>query len=190
MLRQPRGQDAEGGVGFAQRGVVCGQGGGLGLYHSGVAASGGAGECRLGAEGLQVSGGALHEAVAQSGYIFGGYACVLPQFAGGGVQHGQEVAGEHGGGVVEGFGCGNVPPAVKRGIELARRHDIPVVMATRVIAGRVAPVYSYEGSAGSLIPAGVILAGESSGQKARLKLMLALKAAENDTELRAYFKER
>ncbi|WP_196602376.1 asparaginase [Pectinatus frisingensis] len=92
--------------------------------------------------------------------------------------------------VVEGFGCGNVPPAVKRGIELARRHDIPVVMATRVIAGRVAPVYSYEGSAGSLIPAGVILAGESSGQKARLKLMLALKAAENDTELRAYFEER
>ena len=62
---------------------------------------------------MQVSGGALHEAVAQSGYIFGGYACVLPQFAGGGVQHGQEVAGEHGGGVVEGFGCGGKGEALR-----------------------------------------------------------------------------
>ncbi len=89
--------------------------------------------------------------------------------------------------VVEGLGCGNVPPAVKKGIELARQHNIPVVLTTRVSAGRVAPVYSYEGSAGSLLPSGIILAGELSGQKARIKLMLALKAANNDIELKKYF---
>ncbi|MDQ0202790.1 asparaginase [Pectinatus haikarae] len=89
--------------------------------------------------------------------------------------------------VVEAFGCGNVPPAVKKAMEIARSHDIPVILATRVTAGRVAPIYSYEGSAGSLLSSGVILAEESSGQKARIKLMLALKASKNNAELQAYF---
>lgn len=89
--------------------------------------------------------------------------------------------------VVEGLGCGNVPPAVKKGIELARAHDIPVVLATRVPAGAVAPVYSYEGSAGSMLSSGIILAGETNGQKARLKLMLALKLTTDVKNLQTYF---
>ena len=113
VLRQPCGQGAEGGVGFAQCGVVRGEGGGLGLHHGGVAAGGGTGEGGLGAEGLQVGGGALYEAVGQRGYVCGGHAGVLPQLAGGGVQHGQEVAGEHGGGVVEGLGFGGEGKALR-----------------------------------------------------------------------------
>lgn len=95
----------------------------------------------------------------------------------------QRVAGV----VVEAFGCGNVPPAVKRGIELLRQQDIPVVLASRTHAGRIAPMYSYEGSAASMLPCGVILSGDLSGAKARIKLMLALADATGEKELSAYF---
>ena len=92
-----------------------------------------------------------------------------------------------GGIVVEALGCGNVPPAVKKGIEMARRAGIPVVLATRVHAGRVVPVYSYQGSANSMKDANVILAGEMTGQKARIKLMLILGITKDIDEIRAYF---
>lgn len=89
--------------------------------------------------------------------------------------------------VVEAFGCGNVPPAVKNGIELARRAGIVVVLATRVHAGRIVPAYSYLGSAHSMKDSGIILAGELTGQKARIKLMLALAKTNDVEELRQYF---
>ena len=89
--------------------------------------------------------------------------------------------------VVEAFGCGNVPPAVKKEIEAARQAGIPVVLATRVQAGRVVPVYSYEGSAGSMLGSGIFLAGELTGPKARLKLMLALGVTRSEAELQGYF---
>jgi L-asparaginase len=91
--------------------------------------------------------------------------------------------------IVEAFGCGNVPPAVKHGIELARNAGIPIVIASRTHAGRTVPAYSYEGSAGSMLNSGIILAGELSGPKARLKLMLALSLTTNSTDLQKYFKE-
>ncbi len=89
--------------------------------------------------------------------------------------------------VVEAFGCGNVPPAVKEGIELIRSKGIPVVLATRTHAGRVVPAYSYPGSAGSMLSSGIILAGELTGQKARLKLMAALGVTNDLEQLRSYF---
>lgn len=89
--------------------------------------------------------------------------------------------------VVEAFGCGNVPPAVKTGIERARQAGIPVVLATRVHAGRVVPAYSYLGSANSMKESQIILAGELTGPKARIKLMLALGMTNDVEDLRAYF---
>lgn len=91
--------------------------------------------------------------------------------------------------VVEALGCGNVPLPVKAGIELVRRKGIPVVLASRVQAGRVVKAYSYEGSAVSLQEAGIIMAGELTGQKARLKLMAALGITKDAAELRKYFEE-
>ena len=41
----------------------------------------------------------------------------------------------------------------------------------RTIAGRVLDVYGYEGGAKTVLEAGGILGGETSGPKARLKLM-------------------
>ncbi len=89
--------------------------------------------------------------------------------------------------VVEGFGCGNVSPAVKAGIEAVLQAGIPVVLTTRVSAGRVAEVYGYEGSAHSMRKAGILLAGECSGIKARLKLMLVLGLTRENGEIARYF---
>jgi L-asparaginase len=89
--------------------------------------------------------------------------------------------------VVEAFGCGNVPPAVKAGIELARKAGIPVVLATRVTGGRVVPAYSYIGSALSMKDANIILADEINGQKARIKLILALGITSDIDRLKKYF---
>ncbi len=90
--------------------------------------------------------------------------------------------------VVEAFGCGNVPPGVREGILAVRRAGIPVVLATRVYGGRVVPCYSYTGSAGEMLSSGIILAGELNGQKARLKLMLALGLTDDNEKLKEYFK--
>ncbi len=89
--------------------------------------------------------------------------------------------------VVEGFGRGNVPPAVVPGIEAALAAGIPVVLTTRVHGGRVLDVYGYEGGVIPLKNMGVLLAGEMSGQKARLKLMLALGLAADAADLARYF---
>ncbi len=91
--------------------------------------------------------------------------------------------------VVEAVGCGNVPPKVMEGIAYVRSKGVPVVLATRVPAGRVAPVYSYLGSAGSMEPLALLLAGELSGPKARLKLMLALSHTHDNDELQKIFAE-
>ena len=89
--------------------------------------------------------------------------------------------------VVEVFGCGNMPLPVKKGIELVRSKGIPVVLTSRVHAGRVVKAYSYEGSAASLKDADIIMAGELTGQKARIKLMVALGVTQDVAELRKYF---
>lgn len=91
--------------------------------------------------------------------------------------------------VVEAVGCGNVSPAVMKGIEYVRSKGIPVVLATRVASGRVVPVYSYLGSAGYMEPLKLIYSGELNGQKARLKLMLALGVTQDEEKLQEYFAE-
>ena len=89
--------------------------------------------------------------------------------------------------VVEALGCGNVPLGVKQGIEYVRSCGIPVVLATRVHAGRVVPAYSYEGSALSMAASNIILAGELTGPKARIKLMLVLGLTKDVDSIRKYF---
>ena len=67
--------------------------------------------------------------------------------------------------VLEAFGRGNVPPAALPGIRRAVEKGIPVVITTRTIAGRVLDVYGYEGGAKTVLEAGGILGGETSGPK-------------------------
>ncbi|MBQ5859475.1 MAG: asparaginase [Selenomonadales bacterium] len=89
--------------------------------------------------------------------------------------------------VVEGFGRGNIPPACRQALIDAVQANIPVVLTTRVHAGRVLPVYGYEGGAADLAKYGIILAGDLTAQQARLKLMCALPNTKTLDEVKAYF---
>ena len=76
--------------------------------------------------------------------------------------------------VIEGFGRGNVPPAVVPGIEDAVKAGVAVVLTTRTPGGRVLDVYGYPGSVTDTRRAGLAMGGELSAAKARLKLMIVL----------------
>lgn len=76
--------------------------------------------------------------------------------------------------VIEAMGRGNVPPSMVPGIEKAIANNIPVVMVSRCPMGRVLDSYGYPGAGKVLHEMGVILGGNLNGQKARIKLMLAL----------------
>ena len=89
--------------------------------------------------------------------------------------------------VVEGYGRGNVSPATFRGMKRAVAAGIPVVITTRCFGGRVLDVYAYEGGVQPQRDAGIILGGEISGPKARIKLMLALGETGDPKHLAAYF---
>lgn len=94
--------------------------------------------------------------------------------------------------VIEGTGAGNVPAAVVPGIEAAIAAGIPVVLTSRVGRGFLAPVYGSGGAAGGghdLMALGVIPADGLPGQRARIKLMVALGATSDPQALRRLFTE-
>ena len=93
------------------------------------------------------------------------------------------------GGVVEGFGCGNVPEDAAAAIREAAAAGLAAVLVSRTAAGSVVREYAYDGGAASLEEAGVILGGSLSGQKARLLLMAALGAGLSRDALRALFRD-
>lgn len=91
--------------------------------------------------------------------------------------------------VLEATGCGNVPPSILPGLRAALAARVPVVLVSRCAEGRVFPAYGYAGGGQMLEELGVILAGELPGPKARIKLMVALGAAAQPEDARAYFAE-
>lgn len=76
--------------------------------------------------------------------------------------------------VIEGMGRGNVPPAMMKGIRRAIDSSLVVVLVSRCPTGRVLGSYGYPGGGKELRDLGVIFGGDLPGQKARIKLMLAL----------------
>jgi L-asparaginase len=77
--------------------------------------------------------------------------------------------------VVEAFGRGNTTAEVGRAIAKAVSAGIPVVIASRCIAGRVRPIYrATAGGGADLAASGAIFADNLQGPKARLLLMAAL----------------
>ena len=92
-----------------------------------------------------------------------------------------------GGIVLEGFGAGNVPPAVVQPVEKAVSSGIPVVLTTRCIEGGVWPIYSYSGGGADLRQRGVILAGRLAAPKAQILLMAALGMTRDPAEIRSCF---
>lgn len=89
--------------------------------------------------------------------------------------------------VVEAMGVGNVPPAAFNGIQYAVGKGIPVVLVSRCPAGETLDVYGYPGAGKWLHKAGVIFTDYLNGQKARIKLMLALGIENDITKIRKLF---
>ncbi|WP_010173063.1 asparaginase/glutaminase [Bacillus coahuilensis] len=76
--------------------------------------------------------------------------------------------------VIEGLGQGNLPPSAIQGIQSLRESQIPIVLVSRCFNGIVQDVYDYEGGGKRLKEEGVIFCNGLNGQKARIKLLLAL----------------
>jgi len=89
--------------------------------------------------------------------------------------------------VVEALGVGNVPPAAFEGIKYAVGKNIPVVLVSRCPAGETLDIYSYPGAGKWLHSIGVMFAEYLNGQKARIKLILALGKTRDKEELRKIF---
>ncbi|BBE29950.1 L-asparaginase [Tepiditoga spiralis] len=89
--------------------------------------------------------------------------------------------------VVEGFGRGNVPPAVGNVLKELVKQNFPVVVVSRCFKGRVLGVYGYDGGGADLKKHGIILGQEVSGQKARIKMMVVLAKTKEINVIRDYF---
>lgn len=90
--------------------------------------------------------------------------------------------------VIEATGRGNVPPESVEGIKRAIGKGIAVVVVSRCLRGRVYESYGYEGGGKHLRNLGVIFADFLNGQKARIKLALALSLTDSLDEIRAHFR--
>jgi L-asparaginase len=89
--------------------------------------------------------------------------------------------------VVEALGRGNVPPETVPALGEALAAGLPVVVTSRCLRGRVLDTYGYPGGGRELRKMGCLLAGSLPGQKARIRLMLALAASKQPGEVAEYF---
>ncbi len=89
--------------------------------------------------------------------------------------------------IIEAFGQGNVPPLVAVAIKELLKNNIPVVLVSRSYSGIVQDIYGYEGGGKHLKEMGVIFTNGLAGQKARLKLMVALEHTNNHSVLQEMF---
>lgn len=76
--------------------------------------------------------------------------------------------------VIEAFGRGNLPPEVVPAIQRITARNIPVVITSRCLFGRTAPIYGYPGGGADLQHHGACFAGDLSTEKVRLLLSIAL----------------
>ncbi|WP_252230360.1 asparaginase [Clostridium sp. ZBS15] len=91
--------------------------------------------------------------------------------------------------VIEALGRGNVPPLMVDGIKRAIKNEIPVVIVSRCFEGRVFESYGYLGGGKNLREYGVIFGDVLSGQKARIKLLVAVNHNDNLTKIREIFEK-
>ncbi len=91
--------------------------------------------------------------------------------------------------VIEGMGRGNIPPKMVPGVDYALNKGIPVVLVSRCLAGKVLDDYGYEGAGRELTARGVILGDNLPGQKARIKLMVALGLTKDLSQIKDIFEK-
>ncbi|MFD0048563.1 asparaginase [Actinomycetes bacterium NPDC127524] len=76
--------------------------------------------------------------------------------------------------VIEALGQGNMPPGTIEGIKSLIESDIPIVAVSRCFNGIAQDIYGYQGGGKHLKEMGVIFSNGLNGQKARIKLLIAL----------------
>lgn len=91
--------------------------------------------------------------------------------------------------VIEGMGSGNLPPLMVDGVKKAVKKSIPIVLVSRCYKGRVIDSYGDRGGGKELRDLGVIFGDNLPGQKARIKLILALGKTKDINEIRKIFEE-
>jgi len=91
--------------------------------------------------------------------------------------------------IIEAMGRGNLPPAMVPGIKRALEANIPVIIVSRCPMGRVLDSYGYDGGGKSLRDLGAIFGGHLNGQKARVKLILALSVYDDISKIKEIFEK-
>lgn len=91
--------------------------------------------------------------------------------------------------IIEALGRGNIPTYALPGISFAVENHVPIVIVSRCLRGRVLDTYGYKGGGHELRQMGAILGGYLPGQKARIKLMLALGRTTDLSEIREIFEK-
>jgi L-asparaginase len=86
--------------------------------------------------------------------------------------------------VVAGLGLAHVSSPTLEALRAVRARDIPVVVASRVLTGRIVPLYANNID---LLDIGSVQADNLSPQKARVLLMVAMTKTSDPEELRRYF---
>ncbi len=86
--------------------------------------------------------------------------------------------------VIEAFGRGNLPPQLMEEVSNIIANGIPVVITSRCLFGRTAPVYGYPGGGADLERVGAWFSADLSTEKVRLFLSIALGQKMNKKELR------
>lgn len=89
--------------------------------------------------------------------------------------------------VIEALGQGNLPPSTLSGIKKLLDRQIPIVLVSRCFNGIVQDIYGYEGGGKQLKDMGVIFSNGLNGQKARIKLMMALEVTNDHNQLQQMF---
>lgn len=89
--------------------------------------------------------------------------------------------------VLEGSGTGNVPDAWHEPIAALIAANVPVVLVSRCLTGRIVPAYGGRGGGKTLHGLGVIDGGSLSGPKARVALSLAIGSGMRLDGLRHFF---
>ncbi|MCU9613729.1 asparaginase [Caldibacillus lycopersici] len=81
--------------------------------------------------------------------------------------------------VIEALGQGNLPPACIPGLMQLLQKNVPIVLVSRCFNGIVEDVYAYDGGGAQLKKMGIIFSNGLNGQKARIKLQLALETTKD-----------
>ncbi|MCM3003941.1 asparaginase [Priestia koreensis] len=91
--------------------------------------------------------------------------------------------------VIEALGQGNLPPTTVPAITHLIQKGIPIVLVSRCFNGIAQDVYGYEGGGKQLKDLGVIFSNGLNGQKARLKLLVALETTHDHDKLQYLFNQ-